>query len=95
MIITPQDIITSILANKFTCHNVQQFTLGNNLYNENDTGVNISGNTLLIYKKDKLTILTSDGKHETVSAQQGFAIDSNLEVPFLVESLKKLKQFEQ
>lgn len=94
-IITPQDIITSILANKFSCQNVQQFTLGNNLYNENDTGVNISGNTLLIYKKDKLTILTSDGKHETVSAQQGFAIDSNLEVPFLVESLKKLKQFEQ
>ncbi|MEI4549628.1 DUF3413 domain-containing protein [Pseudoalteromonas spongiae] len=94
-IITPQDVITTVLANTFNCQNVQNTTLGNNLYNGSDTGVNISGNTLLIYKKDKLTLLTSDGKHETVSAQQGFAIDSHLEVPFLVQSLKKLKQFEQ
>lgn len=94
-ITTPQDVITSVLATTFACQSTNKYTLGNNIFNENETGVNISGNTLLIYKKDKLTLLTSDGKHETISAQQGFAIESQLEVPFLVESLKKLKQFEQ
>ena len=93
-IITPQDLITTVLNKQLGCTNVSSITLGNDLYSEVESGVNISGNTLFIYKKDKLTLFTSDGEHKSVSARQGFNINSDLDVPFLVESLKKLKQFE-
>jgi hypothetical protein len=94
-IITPQDIIATVIGHYLDCSQTQQMTLGNDLFSDADSGVNISGNTLLIFKKDKLTLFTSKGEYKSLSAQQGFAINSDLDVPFLVESLKKLKQFEK
>lgn len=94
-IITPQDIIKTILDNGFSCKDTRTMLTGNNLLTDFESGVNLSANTLMIYKRDKLTLLTSDGEYKTVSAKQGFLIDSDLDIPFFVEHLKKLKQFEQ
>ena len=44
-------------------------------------------------KKDRITLIDSDGNFKNISAAQGFAIEQGLDIPFLVQSIKKLKRY--
>ena len=68
--------------------------LGSNLYKRHDdTGVNYSQNVFIAFKKDRITLIDSDGNFKNISAAQGFAIEQGLDIPFLVQSIKKLKRY--
>ncbi|MBQ4832541.1 DUF3413 domain-containing protein [Pseudoalteromonas sp. MMG010] len=96
-LIQPSDLIATSIAQYLNCPTVvKQTMLGANLYNKkDDTGVNYSQGVVIAYKKDRITLIDSDGNYRNISAAQGFAIEQGLDVPFLVQSIKRLKTFSQ
>ncbi|KKL65660.1 hypothetical protein LCGC14_2152750, partial [marine sediment metagenome] len=72
----------------------KQSMLGVNLYGKkDDIGVNYSQGVFIAYKKDRITLIDSDGNYKNISAAQGFSIEQGLDIPFLAQSIKKLKTF--
>ena len=58
-------------------------------------GVNYSQGVVIAYKKDRITLIDSDGNFKNISAAEGFSIEQRLDIPFLVQSIKKLKTFSE
>ncbi len=94
-LVTMQDLLPTLFTDKFNCPKlVKQVMLGNSFYSpKSSAGVNYTQDTLIAYKKDKITYIYKDGTHQSESAQQGFLLDDKLEVPLIVESVKKLRRF--
>lgn len=94
-LIQPSDIIATSVGEYLSCPKVaHQSMLGVNLYDKkDDIGVTYSQGVLIAYKKDRITLIDSDGNYKNVSAAQGFSIEQGLDIPFLVQSIKKLKAF--
>jgi hypothetical protein len=94
-LIQPSDIIATSVGKYLNCPQIAvQSMLGVNLYDKkDDTGVTYSQGVLIAYKKDRITLIDSDGNYKNVSAAQGFSIEQGLDIPFLVNSIKKLKAF--
>lgn len=94
-LIQPSDIIATAVGQYLNCKAIaKQTMLGVNLYKKkNDMGVNYSQNVVIAYKKDRITLIDSDGNFKNISAAEGFSIEQRLDVPFLVQSIKKLKTF--
>ncbi|TGV20403.1 DUF3413 domain-containing protein [Pseudoalteromonas sp. MEBiC 03607] len=94
-LIQPSDIIATSVGHYFSCNTLaKQTMLGSNLYKRHDdTGVNYSQDVFIAFKKDRITLIDSDGNFKNISAAQGFAIEQRLDVPFLVQSIKKLKRY--
>ncbi|MGO2010571.1 DUF3413 domain-containing protein [Pseudoalteromonas sp.] len=94
-LIQPSDIIATILSKYFNCQALAaQTMLGVDLYKkQNDMGVNYSQGVFIAYKKDRITLIDSDGNYKNISAAQGFSIEQGLDIPFLVQSIKSLKRF--
>ena len=94
-LIQPSDIIATSVGHYLGCKTLaKQSMLGSNLYKRHDdTGVNYSQNVFIAFKKDRITLIDSDGNFKNISAAQGFAIEQGLDIPFLVQSIKKLKRY--
>lgn len=96
-LIQPSDIMATSIEQYLNCKAIaKQTMLGDNLYNKNnDMGVNYSQDVVIAYKKDRITLINSDGSFKNISAAEGFSIEQELDVPFLVQSIKKLRTFSQ
>ncbi|OUL58837.1 DUF3413 domain-containing protein [Pseudoalteromonas ulvae] len=94
-IVQPMDLLATIVGQLWQCDEVANTTImGHNLYHaEQETGINYTQGIFVAYKKDRITLIEPDGSFKNISAAQGFALEHRLDVPFLVESIKKLKQF--
>lgn len=94
-LIQPMDITTTLLSQVLNCASrAQQTTLGVDLkHNTSEQGVNYSQNVFVAYKKDRITLIKSDGSYQQLSASEGFIIEQKLDIPFLIQSIKQLKQF--
>ena len=94
-IVQPMDLLATIVGQLWQCDEVAKATImGHNLYQaEQETGINYTQGIFIAYKKDRITLIEPDGSFKNISAAQGFALEHRLDVPFLVESIKKLKQF--
>lgn len=94
-LIQPSDIIATSVGEYLNCAQIpKQSMLGVNLYDKkDDTGVTYSQGVFIAYKKDRITLIDSDGNYQNISAAQGFSIEQGLDIPFLVQSIKKLKTF--
>ncbi|KZN30825.1 hypothetical protein N474_19875 [Pseudoalteromonas luteoviolacea CPMOR-2] len=89
------DIMMTLLDQHFNCGALaQQTMLGNVVGSESvNQGVNYSQGVLIAYKKDRIILVNHDGSHKQISAKEGFHLDQKLDTPFLVQSIKRLKQF--
>ncbi|WP_166114978.1 DUF3413 domain-containing protein [Pseudoalteromonas sp. Z9A5] len=96
-LIQPSDLIATSVGQYLNCKAITtQTMLGVNLYNKkDDIGVNYSQGVVIAYKKDRITLIDSDGNFKNISAAEGFSIEQGLDIPFLVQSIKKLKTFIQ
>lgn len=94
-LIQPSDLIATSIGQYLGCADIaKQSMLGVNLYaKKDDMGVNYSQGVFIAYKKDRITLIDSDGNYKNISAAQGFSIEQGLDIPFLVQSIKKLKTF--
>ncbi|MBB1333216.1 DUF3413 domain-containing protein [Pseudoalteromonas sp. SR44-5] len=94
-LIQPSDLIATSVGQYLNCADIaKQSMLGVNLYNKKgDMGVNYSQGVFIAYKKDRITLIDSDGNYKNISAAQGFSIEQGLDIPFLAQSIKKLKTF--
>ncbi len=91
----PMDILATIISQYWKCEELSKSALmGKNLYkNEQDSGINYSQGVFIAYKKDRITMITADGSYKNISAAEGFNIEQKFDVPFIVDNIKKLKQF--
>jgi len=89
------DILATVLDQYWSCDDlIKQTLIGRNIYHKhNGTGINYTQGVFIAYKKDKITLIEADGSYKNISAAQGFLLDNNFDVPFLVESIKRLKRF--
>ncbi|MBQ4810968.1 DUF3413 domain-containing protein [Pseudoalteromonas luteoviolacea] len=89
------DIMVTLLDKHFGCSQLaKQTMLGNVIGSESvNQGVNYSQGVLIAYKKDRIILVNHDGSHKQISAKEGFHIEQKLDTPFLVQSIKRLKQF--
>jgi len=96
-LIQPSDLIATSVGQYLNCKAIaKQTMLGVNLYKKkDDMGVNYSQGVVIAYKKDRITLIDSDGNFKNISAAEGFSIEQGLDIPFLVQSIKKLKAFTQ
>lgn len=96
-LIQPSDLITTSVGKYLNCSAIaKQTMLGVNLYKKkDDMGVNYSQGVVIAYKKDRITLIDSDGNFKNISAAEGFSIEQRLDIPFLVQSIKKLKTFSE
>jgi len=96
-LIQPSDLIATSVGQYLNCKAIaKQTMLGVNLYKKkDDMGVNYSQGVVIAYKKDRITLIDSDGNFKNISAAEGFSIEQRLDIPFLVQSIKKLKTFTQ
>ncbi|MBL1385175.1 MAG: DUF3413 domain-containing protein [Colwellia sp.] len=96
-LIQPSDLITTSVGKYLNCSVIaKQTMLGANLYKKkDDMGVNYSQGVVIAYKKDRITLIDSDGNFKNISAAEGFSIEQRLDIPFLVQSIKKLKTFSE
>ncbi|CCQ12194.1 FIG001881: hydrolase of alkaline phosphatase superfamily [Pseudoalteromonas luteoviolacea B = ATCC 29581] len=96
-LVQPMDIVTTVLTNTLGCPELaQQTTLGHDFSSkQQDVGVNYSQGVFIAYKKDRITLIKSDGSYQQLSAAEGFVIDQKLDIPFLIQAIKQLKQFSQ
>ena len=94
-LIQPSDLIATSVGQYLNCPDVtKQSMLGVNLYSKkDDIGVNYSQGVFIAYKKDRITLIDSEGNYKNISAAQGFSIEQSLDIPFLVHSIKKLRTF--
>lgn len=96
-LIQPSDLMATSVGQYLNCKAIaEQTMLGVNLYKKkDDMGVNYSQGVVIAYKKDRITLIDSDGNFKNISAAEGFSIEQGLDIPFLVQSIKKLKTFTQ
>lgn len=94
-LIQPSDLIATSVGQYLNCNAIaQQTMLGISVYNKsNSQGVNYSQGVVIAYKKDRITLIDRDGNFKNISAAEGFSIEQGLDMPFLVQSIKKLKTF--
>jgi len=94
-LIQPSDLITTIISQYLNCNAIaKQTMLGTNLYKKKDNmGINYSQGVVIAYKKDRITLIDSDGNFKNISAAEGFSIEQGLDIPFLIQSIKKLRTF--
>ncbi|MBQ4862916.1 DUF3413 domain-containing protein [Pseudoalteromonas sp. MMG013] len=90
-----QDITYTLLASHLECSELAKATMiGRDLINSRTSvGVNFTQGVLVAFKKDRITLIKHDGSYEHISGTDGFAIEQKLNVPFLIQSIKTLKQF--
>ncbi|TMP35304.1 DUF3413 domain-containing protein [Pseudoalteromonas rubra] len=91
------DVMTTIIAEHFQCSTLATASmLGNNVATDTlNEGVNYSRGVFIAYKKDRISLIAQDGSYKQISAKEGFTLDQKLDVPFLIQSIKRLKQFNQ
>lgn len=94
-LLQPMDLLATVLGQYWSCENlIKQTLIGRNIYQDHDdSGINYTQGVFIAYKKDKITLIEADGSYKNISAAQGFLLDNNFDVPFLVESIKELKRF--
>lgn len=94
-LVQPNDIIYTLLSAYFNCTDVaQQSMLASDVTTRpHAEGVNFTQGVLVAYKKDKITLVNQDGSFKQMSAKEGFVLDGNLDVPFLIQSIKTLKKY--
>lgn len=94
-LLQPMDLLATVLGQYWSCDAIiKQTLIGRNIYHQhNDSGINYTQGVFIAYKKDKITLIEADGSYKNISAAQGFLLDNNFDVPFLVESIKELKRF--
>jgi hypothetical protein len=94
-LLQPMDLLATVLGQYWSCETlIKQTLIGRNIYqNHDDSGINYTQGVFVAYKKDKITLIEADGSYKNISAAQGFLLDNNFDVPFLVESIKELKRF--
>ena len=56
-------------------------------------GVNYSQGVLITFKKDRITLVNPDGSYKHMSGAEGFTLEQNLDIPFLIQSIKELQKF--
>ncbi|MFY8272587.1 DUF3413 domain-containing protein [Pseudoalteromonas sp. SSDWG2] len=94
-IVQPQDLIATVLNDLWSCPELaQQALIANAISSEHQTpDINYSQGVFIILRKDRITLLSSDGSYKHISATQGFALEQELNLPLLVQGLKQLKRF--
>lgn len=94
-LVQPMDLTSTILAQVLGCTaRAASTTLGLDLIkNNSEQGVNYSQGVFIVFKKDRITLIKSDGSYQHISASEGFIIEQKLDIPFLIQSIKHLKQF--
>ncbi|MEJ6474601.1 DUF3413 domain-containing protein [Pseudoalteromonas piscicida] len=94
-LIQPHDITFTALSSMFGCDALaQQSMLASNIKTRSHAeGVNFTQGVLIAYKKDKITLVNQDGSFKQMSAKEGFVLNGNLDIPFLIQSIKTLKKF--
>ncbi|RXE99003.1 DUF3413 domain-containing protein [Pseudoalteromonas sp. PS5] len=91
----PHDITYTAISSVFGCASLaQQGMLGSNVKTRSHAeGVNFTQGVLVAFKKDKITLVDQDGNFKQMSAKEGFVLNGNLDIPFLIQSIKTLKKF--
>ncbi len=94
-IVQPQDILATVLSEFWQCSELAQSALiANNMIGEKQfADVNYSHGVFIALRKDRITLLSSDGSFKHISASEGFSVDQELNVPFLIQGIKQLKRF--
>ncbi|WP_105215454.1 DUF3413 domain-containing protein [Pseudoalteromonas sp. T1lg22] len=94
-IVQPQDILATVLAEHWQCPELAASALiaNNMLGNDTQPNINYSQGVFIALRKDRITLLSSDGSYKHISASEGFNVDQELNVPFLIQGLKQLKRF--
>ncbi len=93
-LIQGQDILYTAFSQYWPCAHLASSTMiANDLTQSSDSGVNFTENTIIAYKKDRITLIASDGSYQTISAAKGFQIEQKLDMPFLIAQLKELTRF--
>jgi uncharacterized protein len=92
----PSDIIKTLLSKFWRCPEVAtQTMIGRDLSKDKlIEGVNFTSGVLVAFKKDRITLVKQDGSFKHVSSAEGFIIQQKLDIPFLIQSIKELKRFE-
>ncbi|WP_105190745.1 DUF3413 domain-containing protein [Pseudoalteromonas sp. T1lg48] len=94
-IVQPQDILATVLAEHWQCPELGASALiaNNMLSNGAKPNINYSQGVFIALRKDRITLLSSDGSYKHISASEGFSVDQELNVPYLIQGLKQLKRF--
>ena len=94
-LVQPNDIMYTLLSSYFGCRDIaKQSMLASDVTTRpHAEGVNFTQGVLVAYKKDKITLVNQDGSFKQMSAKEGFVLDGNLDVPFLIQSIKTLKKY--
>ncbi|WP_105254760.1 DUF3413 domain-containing protein [Pseudoalteromonas sp. T1lg75] len=94
-IVQPQDILATVLSEQWQCPELGASALiaNNMLSNGSKPNINYSQGVFIALRKDRITLLSSDGSYKHISASEGFSVDQELNVPFLIQGLKQLKRF--
>lgn len=89
------DITFSLIAEQLSCPTLADKTmLGRNLSKfHQQEGVNYSNGVLITFKKDRITLVNPDGSYKQMSGAEGFILEQNLDIPFLIHSIKELQKF--
>lgn len=89
------DITYSLVANQLSCPQLAESTmLGRDLSQSRQLeGVNYSQGVLITFKKDRITLVNPDGSYKQMSGAEGFTLEQNLDIPFLIQSIKELQKF--
>ena len=91
----PQDIIATVLSEYWGCDELARAALIANSLTHTDAmaNINYSQGVFIAMRKDRITLLNSDGSYKHISATEGFGVDQQLDIPFLIQGLKQLKKF--
>jgi len=94
-LIQPMDLLATVLSQVINCEErAAKSTLGHTVTSpESSHGVNHSQGVFIAFKKDRITLIKPDGSYQQMSAAEGFVIEQKLDIPFLIQSIKQLKQF--
>ena len=89
------DITYTLVSEHLACPSLAEITmLGRDLNKTHQQeGVNYSQGVLITFKKDRITLVNPDGSYKQMSGSEGFLLNQNLDIPFLIQSIKKLKKF--
>ena len=95
LIAQPQDIIATVLSEYWGCDELARAALIANSLTHTDAmaTINYSQGVFIAMRKDRITLLNSDGSYKHISATEGFGVDQQLDIPFLIQGLKQLKKF--
>ena len=89
------DIVYSVISEQLNCPALAEASmLGRNLNQDfRQEGVNYSNGVLITFKKDRITLVNPDGSYKQMSGSEGFLLQQNLDIPFLIHSIKELQKF--